>query len=274
MMMRNSTDQVDEVGVGELVGVYRHDVHKARSRSHEHARDEFGGVRVNEAVPLGADGDAAVLSRPRGDPEETLPAHGSWLRLSLLSGETVAAETTGEQRRERLRDLIDCDDAVRLHRAWVDAWVPGVYSESPYYPYTSLKYHTLLVAALLDNYAAGAAFEDLYLAVTDRRGPEVEVVPHRTVLVTSAFGLRVTPSPGDCAAVKIGRTPARSFADVWSRLPVQPLPVDAGRRWRVLDAQLRRVRSWSTALQFIEDYTREYTTATPGLTASSGGDGG
>jgi hypothetical protein len=55
---------------------------------------------------------------------------------------------------------------------------------------------------------------------------------------------------------------------------VQPLPVDAGRRWRVLDAQLRRVRSWSTALQFIEDYTREYTTATPGLTASSGGDGG
>ena len=42
-----------------------------------------------------------------------------------------------------------------MHRAWLDSDVVAAFNESVYYPYTSLKYHTLLVAALVDNYRDG-----------------------------------------------------------------------------------------------------------------------
>ncbi len=36
-----------------------------------------------------------------------------------------------------------------MHRAWLTSDVASGFNESIYYPYTSLKYHTLIVAALL-----------------------------------------------------------------------------------------------------------------------------
>jgi len=44
----------------------------------------------------------------------------------------------------------------------------------------------------------------------------------------------------------------------WSHLPAHPFDVDGERRWRVLDAQLRRIRSWSAALQYIEEFLSAY----------------
>ncbi|MFC4540814.1 hypothetical protein ACFO5R_02585 [Halosolutus amylolyticus] len=251
----SSSAGVDDV-VGEvepMVATYRHDVHKARSRSHEHAEDVFRGVRVNEDVPLGADHDAALLSRPRGKPERTLDAHESWFRVSLLTGEVVSTSGTVDDVDVALREVIESDDAGALHEAWLSSDVPAMFNESPYYPYTSLKFHTLLVAALLDNYRAGFGFDELFLAVS-LRDAVPEVVPHRTVLSTAGFALYVTGDPAGRPAARLGSRPARSFADVWSRLPEFPFDVDASRRWRVLDAQLRRIRSWSVALQFIEEY--------------------
>jgi hypothetical protein len=268
VMVSESVGDAGEVdGCGELVGVYRHDVHKARLRSHEHAEREFRGVRVNEAVALGADGDAALLSRPRGDPEQTVPAHGSWLRVSLLSGEVVGGEAASESRRRRLRELVGREDPSGLHWAWLDAAVPGVYSESPYYPYTSLKYHTLLVAALLDNYRAGYEFEELSL-VADASGA---VIPHRTVLSVAGFSLHLTGDPDGKPGVGLGERPRRSWADVWSRLPAYPFEVEEAREWQVLDAQLRRIRSWSTALQFIEEFVAEWCSGPTGGVSDGGG---
>ena len=76
-----------------MVAVYRHDVHKLRGRSHGAAADTYHGVPVNEQVPLHADRDGAQLSRPRGEPEQTVANHASPHRLSLLTGET-AVDTT------------------------------------------------------------------------------------------------------------------------------------------------------------------------------------
>jgi len=134
-----------------------------------------------------------------------------------------------------------------------------------YYPYTSLQYHVLLLtAALLHNYRARHAFEDLFLVATtpdvtpnadavSTRDPKTAlaadaVEPHRTVLWTPEMTLHVTATPGDRPAARLGDVPARSFADVWSRLPAHPFDTDGERRWRLLDAQLRRIRSWSAAL--------------------------
>lgn len=243
-----------ETEVAPLVAVYRHDVHKLRGRSHGAAEDEVAGVRVNETVPGNADRDAALLSRPAEEPEQTVANHLSPTRLSLLTGKPVTSglPSVGDS---ETRALITPSDPERLHATWLMSSVPAGYNESVYYPYTSLKYHTLLTAALLDTYRAGFGFEELFLAVED---PDEPVTPHRTVLSTPAGRLCVTGEPGDQPAARLGDGPARCFADVWARLPVHPFDVDGERRWRVLDAQLRRIRSWSMALQFVEEYCRRF----------------
>ncbi|NUC73004.1 hypothetical protein HTZ84_11895 [Haloterrigena sp. SYSU A558-1] len=251
-----SSDSVKS-DVEPMVAVYRHDVHKARSRSHEHAEHELHGVRVNEPVPHGADADAALLSRPRGEPEQTVDAHESWYRLSLLTGQVVSTTEAVDDVNAALRELVECEDAETLHAAWVESSVPALFSESPYYPYTSLKFHTLLAAALLDNYRSGFEFDELFLAVTPRDAAR-EIVPHQTVLATPGFALHVTGEPDGRPAAQLGDVPARSFADTWARLPELPFDVDASRLWRVLDAQLRRVRSWSVALQYVEEFVAAF----------------
>ncbi len=258
----------EEIGGTEadpLVAVYRHDVHKLRGREHTAAHDEWYGVRVNEDVPLGADRDAAVLSRPRGEPEQTVSNHASPFRLSLVTGEAMAesdrilAATDGG-----FRELIQSDDPAELHAAWLTSDVAAAFNESIFYPYSSLKYHVLLAGALLSAYRDGYAFEDLYVAVTPgeaaaetrtaaaARASEA-VTSFETVLWSPTLTIDLTAAPGDRPAASLGPAPARSFADVWSRLPAHPFQVDDARLRMVVDAQLRRIRSWSVALQFIEE---------------------
>jgi hypothetical protein len=229
---------------------YRHDVHKLRGRSHNSASNEFAGLSVNESVPLGADGDASMLSRPSGKPETTLEAHESAFRLRIDTGEPTVERESVAALSERVRDLVTVEDPKVAHAAWLGSDVAAAFHEAIQLPYTSLKYHTLLTAALYRNYREGADFEDLYLVVDD---PSEGVRPHRTILHTDAVSLRIDADPRGRPATLLGPKPMRSFADVWSRLPEHPLDADASREHRVLDAQLRRLRSWSTALQYIED---------------------
>jgi hypothetical protein len=239
-------------------------------------------VPVNETVPLGSDRDAALLSRPRGEPEQTVANHWSPYRLSLLTGDT-AVETDRIQAAAGggFRDLVTPNDPELLHARWLTSPVAGAYSESVHYPYTSLQYHTLLTAALLDAYRAGHAFADLWMVATapsldttattetdtaTTRDPAAalaadEVEPHRTVLWTPALALHVTTTPGDRPAARLGDAPARSFADVWSRLSAHPIDTDGERRWRLLDSQLRRIRSWSAALAFIDEFIELHASA-------------
>ncbi|WP_217350888.1 hypothetical protein [Salinadaptatus halalkaliphilus] len=253
---REPADSEAVTDVTPMLAVYRHDVHKLRGRAHEAARERVAGVRVNETVPLGADRDAAMLSRPRGEPGQTVAAHASPPRLSLLTGDVVMTGSLGaDGRGAAVRELVRIEDPVAMHAAWLSSDVASLFNESLYYPYTSLKYHTLLAAALLDNYRAGVGFEELFLAVEDPDGP---VTPHRTVLSIPEMQLCVTGEPGDRPAARLGDGPARCFADVWARLPEHPFDVDGERRWRVLDAQLRRIRSWSAALQYVEEYCRRF----------------
>jgi len=220
-------------------------------------------------VPLGADGEAALLSRPAGDPEQTVSNHCAPPRLSMLTGSPPPEAdqlTFGLPWIDAdIEQLIAPSDPERLHAEWLTDTLSAAVNESMYYPYTSLKYHTLLVAALLDNYRAGHTFDELSLVAT-AGAPTVgtaeaalesdAVWPHRTVCWTPALTLHITGSPGDRPSTPLGEAPTRSFADVWSRLPDHPLDTDGSREARLLDAQLRRIRSWSTALQYIEDTTR------------------
>ncbi|WP_254863091.1 hypothetical protein [Halovivax gelatinilyticus] len=264
-----------DVGVGSLVAVYRHDVHKLRGRRHGSGVDEFAGVRVNEAVPLGADRDAALLSRPSGEPEQTVSNHASPYRLSLLSGESVGESGGGVATAAEVEGLVCRSGAERLHAAWLTSDVASLVNESVCYPYTSLKFHVLLAGALLDCYRAGYGFDELFLeavpgeACAVRGGVDAAVksgvvVPFRTVLWSPVVSLRVTGEPAGGVVARLGSGPARSFADTWSRLSGRPFEVDR-RELMVLDAQLRRIRSWSVALQYIEDFVARFELGSDGV---------
>jgi len=266
-----ATDEAASVDMGVA---YRHDVHKLRGRQHGSGRDELFDVAVNESVPIQADRDAALLSRPEGKPEQTVANHASPARLSLLTGSVLETGAVPVQY-PAIEPLID-GSPEELHAAWLTSETAALVNESVYLPYSSLKYHVLLVAALLDAYRAGHAFDDLYLVAeptsdapprnADRKTSQQAaldanaVVPHRTILWTEAVTMRLTASP-DGPAAWLGPEPAESFADVWSRVSGSPLGREA-QWWRHIDAQLRRIRSWSTALQYIEDAVAEDTRGT------------
>ncbi|WIV67362.1 hypothetical protein [Natrialbaceae archaeon AArc-T1-2] len=269
--MVDGAELVDADAVGETVAdpmvvVYRHDVHKMNGRRHNAAADEYHGVRVNEDVPRGADRVAALLSRPAGEPEQTVANHSSPYRLSLLTAESATEPSRIEAAADGgFRQLVVSEESARLHAAWLTSDVAAAFNESPYYPYTSLKYHVLLAAALLSEYRAGYSFDELFLAAgpgeaaaadgsVDAALESAVVSPHRTVLWSPLVTLEITSDPGGRPAARLGPGPARSFADVWTKLSGQPFDADGMRTLMVLDAQLRRLRSWSAALQYIEEF--------------------
>lgn len=242
----------DDGGQDVMVAAYRHDAHKLTGETHDHAPDTFQGIPVNQTVPHGADGDAATLSRPNGEPEQTVENHDTHYRLSLLTGESHydPAEFSHPRLTEAFSDLLTGSDPEAMHRAWLTSDVASGFNESVYYPYTSLKYHTLLVAALLDNYRAGHEFADLHLVVDDAG----EIVPHRTVYAGESFALRIDTDTNGQPWGRLGSRPWQSWASTWTRLTEHPLEVNSNRYDMVLDANLRRLRSWSTVLQYIEDF--------------------
>ncbi|MFB6297211.1 MAG: hypothetical protein ABEH56_01690 [Salinirussus sp.] len=235
-----------------MLTAFRHDAHKFTGESHENAREEFAGVPVNQSVPVGADGDAAALSRPQQKQEQTVPTHDDHYRLSLLTGET--AYDPGEFSRvtieNEVADLVGIDDAQTAHDRWLTSDVAAAFNESVYHPYTSLKFHTLLVAALLDNYRTDHEFADLRLIVD----PAGDIVPFRTVFDGDRFALRIAADTDGRPSARLGSRPWRSWASVWNRLTAHPLNTDRDKYDMTLDANLRRMQSWSAALQYIEDY--------------------
>ena len=113
---------------------YRHDAHKLTGHAHETAPETFDGVPVNQQVPRGADADAAALSRPRGQPEQTVATHQTRYRLSLLDC-TSKRETADEPSTPDLQQLLIKDDPEQLHRQWLTSTVASRFNEAISYPY-------------------------------------------------------------------------------------------------------------------------------------------
>lgn len=256
--MSENASRTDFAGDDEpeapMVVAYRHDAHKMNGGPHEAAPDTFQGVRVNQTVPAGADSDASALSRPSGQPEQTVDTHATHYRLSLLTGKSHYDPETFSRPRlsAAISDLLTGSDPETMHWAWLTSYVASGFNESVYYPFTSLKYHTLLVAALVDNYRAGHEFPDLALVVD----PAGQIVPHRTVYAGEDFALRIAPTNDRDGRpfARLGSRPWRSWTSTWSRLTAHPLDTADDEWEQTLDANLRRLWSWSTALQYIEDF--------------------
>jgi hypothetical protein len=247
-----SSSETSDDEQSDIIDVYRHDAHKMNGEPHGSAPVTFAGVPVNRTVPLGADGDAAKLSRPSGKPRQTVENHETHYRLSLLQGTSQydPLEFSRRHIESEVRDLLTQEDPERVHRNWINSRITSGFNESVYYPYTSLKYHTLLVVALYDNYESGNVFSDLRLVID----PSGELIPHRTVFSNSEFSLRIDADDWGRPSARLGSRPWRSWHSTWSRLTDHPLETDSNQADMVLDANLRRIGSWSTALQLIEDF--------------------
>lgn len=249
----DSNREVD-LSADDILVAYRHDAHKVFARSHRYKRKEGERGFADDPVPLGADADASALSRPAGEPVITVKNHKSRVRLSLLASDHDDPQDAARLDEDdgAFTELFQTEDAEATHRAWLSSDLAGMFNESVYYPYTSLKYHTLLVAALLANYREGIEFGDLWLVVDQAN----DLVPHRTVFVGERFALRIDTEPATATGARLGSRPWRSWASTWSRLQHHPFEADTDRFDMVLDAQLRRIWAWSTALQYIEDFER------------------
>ena len=256
MSEQSSSHWVPDTREAELLVAYRHDAHKLNGRSHAAAVDKLAGVRVNRDVPYGADRDAAALSRPSGEPTITVDSHTSPYRLSLIDGASrkSQSEVTRADIDRAIRKLLSKPNPDAAHRAWLTSDVAALFNEAVSYPYTSLKYHTLLVAALLDSYRDGHTFSNLRLVVDDA----ATIVPHQTVFAGDRFTLRITAAETSQPATRLGDHPRRSWASTWAQLPAHPLDSAHATADRMLDANLRRIRSWSTALQYIEDFEEAF----------------
>lgn len=237
---------------GVMLAAYRHDAHKFFGESHADARETLAGIPVNQPVPHGADSDAAALSRPQQSHERTVPTHGTPYRLSLFTGEAVdkPSEISHGTLEQTGAELLGVEDAETAHKRWLASDVAAAFNESVYHPYTSLKYHTLLVASLLDAYRDDHDFADLRLIVD----PPETTVPFRTVFQSDRFALRLATGSGHRPTARLGSQPYRSWAAVWNRLTAHPLDTDHDRYDMVLDANLRRLQSWSTTLQYTEEF--------------------
>ena len=231
--------------VDQMRVAYLHDFHKMEM--HPHVSVDGG---TGHKVPFNADRDASSLSR--GQPAAIHPDVQGRYRISLIDRRSFYdphrfSKRLTEAARAELRKLCEGDDLNAVHEHWLKSQLPSKYNEGPLYPYTSLKYHTLLVAALLWNYINNHKFDTLCLAIS----LSARVDPS-TICLAGSSSLHLVPLSGlgrfDCGSKLGGSKPHPNFGDVWQRLEVNP-PTP-----RHLDAALRQIGEWSTALQLVEDW--------------------
>lgn len=232
----------------QMTTVYRHDAHKMRGQSHARAPNEWQGVPVNQKVPYGADVDAAAMSRPRGKPTQTIEGHDTHYRRLLETGDTRydPDEFSLQHVLTELTQLLEEDTVLKMHARWLQSFVASGFNEAVYYPYTSLKYHTILVATLVWWYREGYEYDDLGLWI---RGPTDTIGPE-TVYYGRKFQLVIAPHERGKSA-KLSSYPMQNFASVWMRLPEHPWSDEPSAEMKWVDAQLRRIKSWSTGLQYL-----------------------
>lgn len=119
------------------------------------------------------------------------------------------------------------------------------FNESPNLPYTSLKYHTTLVTNLTWNYLYDNDFSDLYLQFMNI--DDLDEI-FNVVLICDDFCFTVQKLDKRFPYSALGNYPTMNFSSVMSRFRGK---IDIN---KVLFSDLRRIKSWSTGLQYIEDF--------------------
>lgn len=144
------------------------------------------------------------------------------------------------QHRLEVSDLFTEADSVKLHRAILNSKLLNLFSEARVFPYTSLKYHILLMCALYYNFYKGFGLNDLYLC--ENIPPES---PFQIIYHDSVRDWALLPQRKDALSKFSPR-----FYTSWERRQKLSIGGDS----QVLDALLSCIGSWTVALAFLEDF--------------------
>lgn len=240
-----------------LLDTFKHDEHKTRGAGHSSTR-RAGEPEWNRDVKFGADKITASISRPhpssiKSRARELKDTENNHYRVSLLTRQRIyeagVFDITTEE--EELDRLFHISDPEKMLEEWLDSYTIAGFNESYFSPYTSLKYHTLITVSLVNNRLNDYEYDQLYLhlikngerdfyTIYDDKRITMKIAPMDLFdSDTSKIAFRKENGTVEKGWMHFGRT--------WARL------TDIFEVSKHLDACLRQMRSWSTALQFIED---------------------
>ena len=217
-----------------MLEVLRHDLHKIRAPGAPSHREA-----LHDKVALRADGFAAWISRNflRDKFENQL------YRKSLIfpARNLKNTRTLANARRVETVKLFKESDPVELHTAVLNSKLLNLYSEAREFPYTSLKYHILLVAALYYNFKSGYDLKDLYLCENVPVESPFQVIYHNNGRKWAILPL--------CSQNSLSKIYSK-FHTTWERRRTQSIGGDS----QIFAELLTTIGSWSVALATIEDY--------------------
>lgn len=226
----------------EIKEAIRHDLHKIHGRKHTD----------DKKLSTAADKDASKMSRKRlgtvvfGDDVNNY-------RCSLIDGKLLFQH--GQGNRDRLlvsieqKYMNDNDTSEIIYRNLLKCELLSIFNESPDLPITSLKYHTILTAALHYNYMKKHSFKELYFGIMNLSDiEEIFEVIYCDENNGKCFVIRASADKME-AFTQLG-VPKMNFGDAMSRLGNEVYIEKS------LYANLRRIKAWSTGLQFYEDINR------------------
>lgn len=192
-----------------------------------------------------SDAEASNLSR------HNTPLYHSLLRVcsDRFNKSLVKNKNYNEQDRKRFIGYIEkeyinsLDNTSLLHTKLLQDNILSNFNETPPMPFTSLKYHTLLVCAIYYNHLKyNRRFDELYLNYTNT--PED---PYTVIFKYNNHNLVINNKKN---GGRIGFIPTHNFGDTIGRLVCSHSELLFT---QYIVENLRRFRSWSVGLQYLED---------------------
>ncbi len=198
-----------------------------------------------------ADGDASNLSRPKNATDD------GELTANFLSKSFVYEKNFTESDRKRFaaycaKEYLKSEDStLELHKKLLSDNIVSNFNEITSMPYTSLKYHTLLACALHYNYLIKGKrnFEELYLNCIDK--DKINEREYYTIIF--AFDDVYLAINTDNDGGHIGYIPTTNFGETIGRMPKLDKIMTIRNETSFIIDNLRRIRSWSVGLQYLED---------------------
>ncbi len=226
-VLRMSTDT-------DFLRVLQHDLHKIRVPGALPHKVAMPNKRAQEA-------DALAAWMGRNFLRESFEK--SFYRKSLIF--TVRnfqnPRRLVNQQKAEVFDLFKESDAVKLHATILKSKLLNYFNEARYYPYSSLKYHILLVCALYYNFKQERELRELYLC---ENTPEES--PFQIIYQDQRRRWSLLPLHKKEGLSRLWP----KFYHTWDYRKQMSLGGD----YRILGGLLSSISSWSVALASLEDF--------------------
>lgn len=230
--------------------IYCHDLHKTKGISHNDYHKMY--PELNKLK--GFDGMCSDMSRP-GEKKKKYDKNGRETtdvdnyRISLIDGVVKFIDKPDKDNvcnDLRINFRHPTESIEKVHEKLLLNKSYSLYNEDPYYPFTSLKYHIILLSNICHNYRKGYEFNELCLKSINKNNIiDIFDVVFIHPSIDNCLVIVDKDIYPECPSSKIGCKPAMMFGNTLRRGNI-----NIHRDFR---SELYRINSWSTGLQYYED---------------------